>query len=176
MIYLIKKIQLGLNCLIGSNLPSGNNKVLLIASRNTIIGSLNLEKLSKLLTSSLPSYIIKFQKLLDLTVRMSLFNIIISFLVPIGIDSNKKNNDLATSLQTCLEYEDQNLRTGIPLNESNKSPKINVILQLMQDMNNHIVYLTQGCNSTFSIFTDIYPSASSCFIFARKSPFELSLV
>lgn len=56
-----------------------------------------------------------------------------------NILEDKFINDIATSLQTYLEYEDQIKRIGLHVCYTNKSQEITSILQLMQDINNHMI-------------------------------------
>lgn len=48
-------------------------------------------------------------------------------------------DSISTTLQTCLEYEDKIQRMDLPILEVNKSSKITVGLQLMQDINNRMI-------------------------------------
>ena len=51
----------------------------------------------------------------------------------------KNTNNLVSTLQTYLEYEEYNLSTRLPLEDPNKQVDTSSILQLIQDMNNRIL-------------------------------------
>jgi hypothetical protein len=51
----------------------------------------------------------------------------------------KSIDNLGSSLHTCLEYEEQLERTGLPQGESVKQKYMSTLLQLIQDMNNHMI-------------------------------------
>jgi hypothetical protein len=48
-------------------------------------------------------------------------------------------NNLGSTLQTFLQYEERILRTGLPLEDSNKQDDLIVFLQLVQYMNNKMI-------------------------------------
>jgi hypothetical protein len=57
----------------------------------------------------------------------------------------KSIDNLGSTLHTCLEYEEQLERTGLPQGESVKQTDMSALLQLVQDMNNRmIVYERKG--------------------------------
>jgi hypothetical protein len=51
----------------------------------------------------------------------------------------KSIDNLGSSLHTCLEYEEQLKRTGLPQGESVKQTYMSTLLQLLQDMNNRMI-------------------------------------
>jgi hypothetical protein len=51
----------------------------------------------------------------------------------------KAIDNLASSLHTYLEYEEQLERTGLPQGESVRQTYMSALLQLVQDMNNHMI-------------------------------------
>jgi hypothetical protein len=51
----------------------------------------------------------------------------------------KTIDNLGSTLHTCLEYEEQLERTGLPYGESVKQTNMSTLLQLVQDMNNHMI-------------------------------------
>jgi hypothetical protein len=50
----------------------------------------------------------------------------------------KSIDSLGSSMHTCLEYEEQLERTGLPQGESVKQVDMSTLLQLVQDMNNRM--------------------------------------
>jgi hypothetical protein len=52
----------------------------------------------------------------------------------------KNENNLGSALQNFLEYEEQALMTGLPLEDSSKQVDLTTVLQLVQDMNNIMIY------------------------------------
>jgi hypothetical protein len=67
--------------------------------------------------------------------------------------------NLGSTLHTCLEYEEQLERTGLPQVESVKQTDMSSLLQLVQDMNNRMIAyerkgnvspLTPGASSSFA--------------------------
>lgn len=57
---------------------------------------------------------------------------------------------LSVALQECLEYEEQAIRIGFPLNDPSKNPDMSVFLQLMQNMNNRLILFEQRIHSLSS--------------------------
>ena len=60
---------------------------------------------------------------------------------------------LSVALQTCLEFEEQALRTGVPLTDTSKTADMTVVLQLMQDMNNRMISFEQRIPSMLNVNT-----------------------
>jgi len=56
---------------------------------------------------------------------------------------DKNITELSVALQSCLKFEEQALRTGLPLNDPTKNPYMTVVLQLMQDMRNRMISFEQ---------------------------------
>jgi len=56
---------------------------------------------------------------------------------------DKGITQLSASLQACLEYEEQAMRTGLPLNDPSKNHDMSAFLQLMQDINNRMISFEQ---------------------------------
>lgn len=52
---------------------------------------------------------------------------------------DKNITELSAALQSCLEFEEQALRTILPLNDPTKNPYMTAMLQLMQDMRNQMI-------------------------------------
>ena len=48
-------------------------------------------------------------------------------------------NFLGSALQTCIEFEEQNLRTGLPFDQSGSKTDMTSMLQMMQDMHNRMI-------------------------------------
>jgi ribonuclease HI len=64
----------------------------------------------------------------------------------------KSIDNIRSSLQTCLEYEEKLERTGLPKEDYAKQTDMSTILQLMQDINNHMIYFERkGITSTSTI-------------------------
>jgi hypothetical protein len=60
----------------------------------------------------------------------------------------KAIDNLGSALQTCLEYEEQLERTGLPKGDYVKQTDMSAVLQLMQDMNNRMIsYERKGITS-----------------------------
>jgi hypothetical protein len=79
----------------------------------------------------------------------------------------KAIDNLSSTLHTCLEYEEQLERTSLPQGESVKQIDMSSLLQLVQDMNNHmIVYERKGNVSP------ITPGASSSSAPPFRNPIE----
>jgi hypothetical protein len=51
----------------------------------------------------------------------------------------KSIDNLNFSLNTCSEYEEQLERTGLSQGESVRQTDMSALLQLVQDMNNHMI-------------------------------------
>jgi hypothetical protein len=63
----------------------------------------------------------------------------------------KNVTNLGSALQTCLEYEEQLERTGLPKEYFVKQADMSTILQLVQDMSNQMIYFERkGVTSTSS--------------------------
>jgi hypothetical protein len=68
----------------------------------------------------------------------------------------KAIDNLGSTLQTCLEYEEKLERTGLPKGDLVKKTNMSSLLQLMQDMNNRMIaYKRKGNASSYA------PRASS---------------
>jgi hypothetical protein len=64
----------------------------------------------------------------------------------------EKNVDsLGSALQTCLEFEEQLARTGLPCEDFVKQNDMSIVLQLVQDMSNQMIaFERKGVTSTSS--------------------------
>jgi hypothetical protein len=66
----------------------------------------------------------------------------------------KAIDNIRSSLQTCLEYEEQLDRTGLPKEDYAKQTDMSTILQLMQDINNQMIYFERkGITPTATVET-----------------------
>jgi hypothetical protein len=75
--------------------------------------------------------------------------------------------NLSFSLHTCLDYEEQLERTGLPQGELVKKTDMSSLLQLVQDMNNHMIaYERKGTVSPLT------PGASSSSASPFRNPIE----
>jgi hypothetical protein len=68
----------------------------------------------------------------------------------------KAIDNLGSALHTCLEYEEQLERTGLPKGDSVKQMDMSTLLQLVQDMNNRMIAYEQKGN-----VPSLTPGASS---------------
>jgi hypothetical protein len=75
--------------------------------------------------------------------------------------------NLVSALHTCLEYEEQLERTGLPRGESVKQTDMSALLQLVQDMNNHMIAYERKGN-----VSPLTPGASSSFAPPFRNPNE----
>lgn len=48
-------------------------------------------------------------------------------------------NCLGSALQTCIEFEEQNLRIGLPFDQSGSKTDMTTMLQMMQEMHNRMI-------------------------------------
>lgn len=64
---------------------------------------------------------------------------------------DKNITKLSVVLQSCLEFEEHALRTGLPLNDTSKTTDMTVVLQLMQDMNNRMISFEQRIPSLSNV-------------------------
>jgi hypothetical protein len=61
----------------------------------------------------------------------------------------KNANSLGSTLQTCLEFEEQLTRTGLPVEDYIKQTDMSIVLQLVQDMSNRMIsFERKGVAST----------------------------
>ena len=51
----------------------------------------------------------------------------------------KNVNCLGSALQTCIEFEEQNIRTGLPFDQSGSKADMTSMLQMMQEMQNRMI-------------------------------------
>jgi hypothetical protein len=65
-------------------------------------------------------------------------------------------DNLGSTLHTCLEYEENLERTGLPQGDSVKQTNMSTLLHLVQDMNNHIITYDRKGN-----VSPLTPGASS---------------
>jgi hypothetical protein len=79
----------------------------------------------------------------------------------------KSIDNLGFALYTCLEYEEQLERTGLPQGESVKQTDMSAILQLVQDMNNHMIAYERKGN-----VSPLTPGASSSYAPSFRNPIE----
>jgi hypothetical protein len=68
----------------------------------------------------------------------------------------KSIDNLGFALHTCLEYEEQLERTGLPKGKSIKKTDMSALLHLVQDMNNRTIAYERKGNSP-----SLTPGASS---------------
>jgi hypothetical protein len=68
----------------------------------------------------------------------------------------KAIDNLGSTLHTCSEYEEQLERTGLPQEESVRQTDMSTLLQLVQDMNNHMITFERK-----GIVSPLTPRASS---------------
>jgi hypothetical protein len=68
----------------------------------------------------------------------------------------KSIDNLGSALHTCLEYEEQLERTGLPQGESVKQTYMYTLLHIVQDMNNHMIAYERKGN-----VSPLTPGASS---------------
>jgi hypothetical protein len=79
----------------------------------------------------------------------------------------KSIDNLGSTLHTCSEYEEQLERTGLPQGESVRQTDMSTLLQLVQDMNNHMIAFER--KGTVSPLT---PGASSSSAPPFRNPVE----
>jgi hypothetical protein len=73
-----------------------------------------------------------------------------TLLLPYRHRLEEKNVDnLGSALQTCLEFEEQLARTGLPSEDYVKQNDMSIVLQLVQDMSNQMIsFERKGVTST----------------------------
>jgi hypothetical protein len=118
----------------------GNLKSQLRSYRSTVTSHIKMVRSSSPSTCVSLSYTIKSLNSFDLRTKSSFMHYYNALPSPYHHRLEEKSIDnLGFALHTCLEYEEQLERTGLPQGELVKQTNMSALLQLVQDMNNHMI-------------------------------------